>query len=314
MSDTSVNTILLTADIDIYSSLPSVSRDLTIYADVADDLTVQASGSCTSHIGACYGILIFTFSSSATVHLEGFRIRGGYTSSTGGISNSGWVCFMVHVHASSVSHERGCSARLLIVRNHCSEEDDASQLVNLAPPGPHTASITHHSTLTLTSMKVYKNQGGCGGGINNEASGVLTVVTSEITNNVAAGWCWAGGGVYNLGSLSLTNTTVSGNDASNGGGIINYDSQGATLVTHNCDISGNSPNDVVRDRYPSSMPTGVPTSSPMPTALFAPTMVHMTAPTGVRIGHPVPKPHPRTCPRPRACPRAHARDHAHVRP
>ena len=46
-----------------------------------------------------------------------------------------------------------------------------------------------------------------------------------------------GGGLYNYGTTTLTNCTVSGNSASNGGGL--YDGGGTTTLT-NCTVSGNS--------------------------------------------------------------------------
>ena len=65
----------------------------------------------------CWGIRIFTIASGITVSLEHFRVERGYTSSSGGILNSG--------------------------------------------------------TLTLVAMVLNRNQGGCGGGIKNEATGTV---------------------------------------------------------------------------------------------------------------------------------------------
>jgi hypothetical protein len=74
---------------------------------------------------------------------------------------------------------------------------------------------------------------GGGGGISN--LGVLTVTNSIIKGNTTDVF---GGGISNLGMLTVTNSTVSGNSASccNGGGIHN----GGNLTLTNSTVSGNS--------------------------------------------------------------------------
>lgn len=60
--------------------------------------------------------------------------------------------------------------------------------------------------------------GNSGGGIYN--SGTLTLTNSTVSGNLASA---GGGGIYNDGTLTLTNSTLSGNLASaGGGGILNY--------------------------------------------------------------------------------------------
>ena len=72
-----------------------------------------------------------------------------------------------------------------------------------------------------------------GGGIFN--SGTLTITNSTISGNTAS----SGGGIFNDGTLTVTNSTVSGNTASeNGGGIYNDYSQ--TLTVTNSTISENT--------------------------------------------------------------------------
>ena len=71
-----------------------------------------------------------------------------------------------------------------------------------------------------------------GGGLSN--SGTLTLRDSTVSGNTAG----LGGGLSNSGTLTLTNSTVSGNTAStlHGGGVVNF---GYTLLT-NSTVSGNS--------------------------------------------------------------------------
>jgi CSLREA domain-containing protein len=88
--------------------------------------------------------------------------------------------------------------------------------------------------------------GGVGGGIFN--FGTMTIVNSTISNNTTGsggadptGFGGYGAGIYNAGTLTLTSSTISGNttgSGANGGyGAGIFNSTGCTLV--NCTISGN---------------------------------------------------------------------------
>ena len=74
-----------------------------------------------------------------------------------------------------------------------------------------------------------------GGGIRNEG-GTLTLTNSTVSGNTSSGN--SGGGIYNiLGTLTLVNTTVSDNRADfYGGGIHNHK---GTLIVTNSTVSGN---------------------------------------------------------------------------
>ncbi|MCO5195749.1 MAG: right-handed parallel beta-helix repeat-containing protein, partial [Anaerolineae bacterium] len=70
-----------------------------------------------------------------------------------------------------------------------------------------------------------------GGGIYND--GTLTVTDSIFSGNSATYW---GGGILNDGTLTVTTSTFSGNTANYGGGILNFD----TLTVTTSTFSGNS--------------------------------------------------------------------------
>jgi hypothetical protein len=90
---------------------------------------------------------------------------------------------------------------------------------------PLTATL---SMLTITNGK----SGGSGGGIAN--GGTLTVVQSTISGNTANG---GGGGISNNGgTLTIINSTISGNTASQGGGIQNV----GTVTLVNTTINANT--------------------------------------------------------------------------
>jgi len=90
-------------------------------------------------------------------------------------------------------------------------------------------------TATVQGVTITNGNGNGGGGIFN--LGGLTVTNSTISGNVATG---DGGGIFNLGGLTVANSTISGNNGGSfglgGGGIFN---QGNLTVT-NSTISGNN--------------------------------------------------------------------------
>jgi hypothetical protein len=96
--------------------------------------------------------------------------------------------------------------------------------------------ILNNGTLTLTNSTLSNNLAGYGGsGIVNYSAGTLTVIDSTISNNANSGF---GGGIYNyLGAVTLSNTQLINNSALYvGGGIINN----GTLTLTNSTLSGNS--------------------------------------------------------------------------
>jgi CSLREA domain-containing protein len=93
-------------------------------------------------------------------------------------------------------------------------------------------------TLKLVACTLSGNTAtsGSGGGIYN--TGSLTLSNSTLSGNHAS---TAGGGVYNNGKLTLTDCTVQGNTATKrGGGIYSYPT--ATLSLAHCTVAGNSAN------------------------------------------------------------------------
>jgi CSLREA domain-containing protein len=72
---------------------------------------------------------------------------------------------------------------------------------------------------TLTNSMVTRNTAGFGGGLNNSGT-FLTLRNSTVSGNTATEG--TGGGIQNSSPLTLTNSTVSGNTARGGGGIHNF--------------------------------------------------------------------------------------------
>ncbi len=122
----------------------------------------------------------------------------------------------------------------------------------LCHPG-NGAGIKNHGALTLTSSTVTEcfapwqevtapgaRYGGRGGGIHNGLVGTMTLTNSTVSGNTAV---W-GGGIDNDGAMAITDSVVSENRAAEwystqGGGITNY----GTLAVTNSVVAGNTSED-----------------------------------------------------------------------
>lgn len=78
---------------------------------------------------------------------------------------------------------------------------------------------------------------GLGGGIHNNKGGTVTIANSTLSGNRAT----FGGAIRNFGRMTITNSTLSGNNGTTGGAILN--TGGSTLTITNSTLSGNSANE-----------------------------------------------------------------------
>jgi Bacterial Ig-like domain (group 2)/NHL repeat len=131
--------------------------------------------------------------------------------------------------------------------------------MNIVGPGAKLLSLNgaenyqifsvNSGTIFLSGLSLVNGQGCNGGAIS--SNGTLTLTNSTFSGNSAT--CGNGGGIYNNGTLTLTNSTFSGNSATGGSG---YDGDGSdgnggggsgggiynggTLTVTNSTFSGNS--------------------------------------------------------------------------
>ena len=114
--------------------------------------------------------------------------------------------------------------------------------VNILGPGANTLTISGNNALTVLTIAsgsmtlsglTIANGNGAAGGISN--SGTLSVTNSSFSGN--SGTFWAGG-IFNVGTLTITDSTFSGNSSpgNSGGGIENQ----GTLTVTNSTFSDNS--------------------------------------------------------------------------
>ncbi len=104
--------------------------------------------------------------------------------------------------------------------------------------GQNGGAIANFGTIMMMNCTLSNNRAGSGAGIVNFASGgnSITLNNTTISGNVAVG---SGGGIATTGiTTTLNNSTVSGNSANSGGGI--NSGTGSTLILNSTTISGNS--------------------------------------------------------------------------
>jgi hypothetical protein len=117
-------------------------------------------------------------------------------------------------------------------------EGNSSVIVDAGQQGS-ALTVANGHTVTITGMTFTNGHAPAGGGIANEG-GTVTLTNSLITGNTAFGPNGRGGGIDNGGTMTLTNTPVSANTGSRAGGVFNGSLTGTASIqlTHS-PISGN---------------------------------------------------------------------------
>lgn len=131
----------------------------------------------------------------------------------------------------------GCSGTIVVPQITLSQNtvlDGTGQSVTLSGNAANRVlQVDAGVTVALTGITVANGFGDVGGGILN--NGTLTLTDSTVSGNTAT--AGSGGGIRNNGTLTLTSSTVSGNTAPGGGGLAN--GSFATLTLTNSTVSGN---------------------------------------------------------------------------
>jgi len=94
--------------------------------------------------------------------------------------------------------------------------------------------VTGAKTVSISGLTIRNGKGGEGGGIENADTVTLTIINSTLSGNTAG----LGGGVFNSGRVTIVSSTFSSNMASEGGGI--YNSGSGMLTITNSTFSANA--------------------------------------------------------------------------
>jgi hypothetical protein len=157
---------------------------------------------------------VLEVASGASLRVSNLSIRFGKTTGVGGGILNGGTLSIRNVTFSNNSAGNGGAL---------SNSAGATATLNNATMAENTATgvggggIINFGTLTLAESSLSSNRVPInGGGLNTQPSGVSHVIQSQIVSNVSGG---LGGGLSNLGTTTISGSSVRFNKGSSGGGI-----------------------------------------------------------------------------------------------
>ncbi|MEM9061578.1 MAG: choice-of-anchor Q domain-containing protein [Pseudomonadota bacterium] len=198
------------ADGTIFLGAGEGQLDITTSLTIAGDIDGDGTGDITITANSADGLddadsRVLVIEGGGSVALDGLTIAGGELDS-GGLSGSGAGIFLAGVTD-------------LTLTNSTLSDNSAATGGGL---------FVLNGSATLTNVAVEGNDAGNGGGIYNRSAGELNLVDTTVSDNTAS---YDGGGLYNLGTATLTNVTFDSNYTNGyGGGILN--SAGTLTVTN----------------------------------------------------------------------------------
>lgn len=208
------DSVLLRAATYTLSGAPGDDLALSGDLDITEDVTITGTGTANTVIDGGAVDRVFDIDppgNGVAVTISDLTIRNGNVSgeSGGAIRNNGTLSL-----------------------------DNVTLSANVS--GINGGALLNLDTLVLTNSTVSGNDAsGNGGGIFNGSGNSLTVTASTVNGNSATGTDNDGGGIFNAGSATLTNSTITNNDANDaGGGILN--ATGATVTLDSNTISNNT--------------------------------------------------------------------------
>jgi CSLREA domain-containing protein len=216
----------VSGQISLGSTLPAVASDLTIDGS-SQSIIVSGQGA----------VRVLEVRAGASLTLAVLTIADGDAKNAGGILNSGTLLITNSTLSGNTAEGFGSGGGIwntvggmLVVGNSSfSENGGETEHVTLG------AGIYNDGWARVENSTFSDNDADHGGGINNGARGRLKVEASTFSGNTAG----EGGGINNRGRLSIENSAFFGNNGTDGvaGGISNRDA--ITLTVANSTFSGN---------------------------------------------------------------------------
>jgi hypothetical protein len=157
---------------------------------------------------------VLEVASGASLLVSNLSIRNGSTAGLGGgILNAGTLRIR---NVTFLGNKAGNGGALSNSAGGTASLDNATMSGNTTT-GVGGGGIINFGTVTLTQSSLSGNRVPInGGGLNTQPGGITHVVQSQIVNNVAGG---LGGGISNLGTTTISGSSVRFNKGSGGGGI-----------------------------------------------------------------------------------------------
>jgi CSLREA domain-containing protein len=243
------------------TSLPALSGQTNILGPGANQLTV--SGGSAVAVGS-----VFTVNSGATVLLYGLTVSNGRSSTSGGgIKNSGSLTVDESVVSNNLSEAASLSGggggiynigSLLLV--------DSTVSGNSVVDG---GGVYSDGTLEIVESTVYGNTAAYHGGGIAMFGGSAVIVNSTIAGNMQTEPSFDSGGIYDTGSLTLTNSIVSGNTAAGTHPNVDFYSGTGNVIggetnSTNSLVGGNGANITLSPLQLNGIGATVPTMIPLP--------------------------------------------------
>lgn len=227
VADTNCHTIQLTDP--LYIENVTITRSLSIYGSGMYSTTVDGAASGT----------VFKIEPGLMVTITDMSVTNGSNTNGGGIHNmfSYLKLWQVQVFSNAGSYAGGGIFNdynsILEIANSAIHHNTA-----VIGGGVYNGGLVDisNSQMTITGSVIYSNAAtsGSGGGLYNNLEAQTDIANSTISFNRAGS---AGGGLENLGFISMMNLTINGNDSPFGGGLFN-----SGQITVGNTIIANSPN------------------------------------------------------------------------
>jgi hypothetical protein len=205
---------------------------------VTSAIVIDGNGSTIGRVPATPEFRILAVGSSGDLTLQETTVTGGGVpdENGGGVANYGILALIAGTVSGNSAYNGGGG----VYNSGVSTLIHSTVSGNSATVG---GGVSNHGRLTLAQSTVSGNLAGSrAGGVFNQVDGVLTATNGTVSGNSAYN---DGGGVWNAGTLSLIQSTVSGNSAGHygygdyfgdGGGVLSS----GTLILVQTLVSGNS--------------------------------------------------------------------------
>ncbi|MCA9901668.1 MAG: hypothetical protein KC433_25985 [Anaerolineales bacterium] len=231
------------------TTLHLAGETFTETIEITRSITLMGVNANTTIINGNFVNTVVHISGNPTVTLSGLSIQNGDTTAQdgGGLFNQGGTVVLSNVvvennmapSGGGIRNDGTMSLSYVTVRNNVADEIVGA--ISVCPEGVCTGGgIFNRGVLTLTfGIVIQGNTAQFGGGIENANNSSLYAEGIEVYGNTAESNPGtepsAGGGIENLGTLTLANSIVRNNNAPYGAGVAN----GGTLTVSDSNIYSN---------------------------------------------------------------------------